>query len=79
MEKCITCEIMVKTGKTYHTSMVWRDRELIYKELCHDLWAKHICKVDYIKRITDRSNYDGTRTIEVLYDNGVKRIYIVEM
>lgn len=79
MEKIVSCEIMVKTGNKYSTSAIWRDSELIYKELSHDLWAKHICKVDYIKRITDRSNYNGTRTIEVLYDNGVKRIYTVEM
>lgn len=59
--------------------MIWRDRELVYKELCHDLWAKHICKATYIKRITDRNNYDGTRTITVLYDNAVKRVYTVAL
>lgn len=79
MEKCISCEILVKTGNKYSTSAIWRDSELVYKELCHDIWAKHIAKAAYIKRITDRSNYNGTRTIEVLYDNSVKRIYTVEM
>lgn len=79
MEKCISCEILVKAGNKYSTSAIWHDSELVYKELCHDIWAKHIAKATYIKRITDRNNYNGTRTIEVLYDNGVKRIYTVEM
>ena len=79
MEKCISCEIMVKAGNKYSTSSIWRDSELVYKELAHDMWAKHICKASYIKRISDKSNYDGTREITVLYDNGVKRIYTVAM
>lgn len=79
MEKTVCCEIMVKTGKTYTTSAIWRDSELVYKELSHDLWAKHIAKAAYIKRISDRNNYDGTRTITVTYDNSVKRIYTVIM
>lgn len=77
MEKAVSCEIMVKVDGKYSTSAIWRDSELVYKELTHDLWAKHIAHAAYIRRITDRSNYDGTRHIEVLYDNGVKRIYTV--
>ena len=79
MEKTVSCEIMVKTGNKYNTSAIWRDSELVYKELAHDMWAKHIAKAAYIKRISDKSNYDGTREITVLYDNGVKRIYTVIM
>lgn len=79
MEKAVSCEIMVKTGKEYKTTAIWRDGETVYKELSHDLWAKHIAKATYIKRITDRNNYDGTREIVVYYDNGVKRIYTVAM
>lgn len=77
MEKIVSCEIMVKTGNKYNTSAVWHDAELIYKELSHDLLAKYVYKAQYIKRIKDRNNYDGTRTVEVLYDNGVKRVYTV--
>lgn len=79
MEKTVCCEIMVKAGNKYNTSAIWRDSDLVYKELCHDMWAKHIAKAAYIKRISDKSNYDGTREITVLYDNGVKRIYTVIM
>ena len=71
------CEIMVKAGKGYKTNAVWHDYELCTKELCHDLWAKYISKCLYIKRIIDHNNYDGTRTVTVIYDNGVKRIYTV--
>lgn len=77
MEKTVSCEILVKVNGKYSTSAIWREQELVYRELSHDLWAKHIAKATYIKRITDKSNYDGTREITVLYDNGVKRIYTV--
>lgn len=77
MEKNVSCEILVKVNGKYSTSAIWRDENLVYKELSHDLWAKHVAKVTYIKRITDRNNYNGTREITVLYDNGVKRIYTV--
>lgn len=50
----------------------------IYKSLASDLLAKKVHKCTYINRICDRSNYDGTRTITVYYDNGTKSVYIVE-
>lgn len=50
----------------------------IYTSLASDLLAKKVHKCTYITRITDRSNYDGTRTIVVYYDNGTKSVYIVK-
>ena len=79
MEKSVSCEILVKINGKYSTASIWRDAETVYKELSHDMLAKYIAKATYIKRITDKSNYNGTREIVVLYDNGVKRIYTVAM
>ena len=50
----------------------------VHERLMHDLIAKKLHGCTYITRITDRSNYDGTRTIEVYYDNCTKCVYIVE-
>ena len=79
MEKSVSCEIMVKVNGKYSTSAIWRDAETVYKELSNDMWAKYIAKATYIKRITDKSNYNVTREITVLYDNGVKRVYTVAL
>ncbi len=52
--------------------------EQVYKWLMHDLIAKKLHQAKYITRIKDRTNYDGTRTVEVHYTEGVKNIFIVE-
>ena len=50
----------------------------VHEKLMLDLIAKKLHKCTYITRITDRCNYDGTRTIEVYYDNKTKCAYVVE-
>ena len=53
-------------------------REEIYHSLMHDMIAKKLHQCTYIKSIKDRSNYDGTRTITVTYDNSVRRVYVIK-
>ena len=70
---------MVKTqdGKweiRFHTT----DAEYIYKDLAKSLIAKKINRCTYIRSIKRIPNYDGTQTIVVTHDNGVKAVYTVE-
>ena len=81
--KGISLEILVKRAgqKAYETVAIWRDPERVTETLAHDLWARYICRAPYIKRTSDRNNYDGTRTIEMLCEDGgtyMKRVYIVK-
>lgn len=67
----------VKDGKNYRTTYEETDEKEIYKNLSLDLINKKINQCRYIKSISRKSNYDGTQTITVNYDNNVRNIYIV--
>lgn len=54
------------------------DAARIHEHLMHDLIAKKLHACRYITGIKDRTNYDGTRTITVTYDNGVRAVYTIE-
>ena len=76
--KGISRTVERKTGRAWSATYTTTDATTIYKDLAHDLQAKYIHRASYVKRITDRCNYDGTRTITVTYDNDTRSIYIVE-
>jgi len=59
--------------KKFYTEDVFE----VYKDLSNDLIHKKLHNCSYITRITDESNYDGTRTITAYYTDGVKGVYIV--
>lgn len=50
----------------------------IYYSLSQDLINKKVCNCSYITKIVRYSNYDGTQTIKVYYDNNVMRVYVVD-
>lgn len=77
MEKEVRRIIEQKEGKTWKQTSIVTNPERIYTALAHDLQARYIWKAPYITRIQDRSNYDGTRTVTVNYDNDCRSIYIV--
>ena len=72
-----------KDGKgwkaTYTEESPARARECLMR----DLYNHFINKVQYIKRITDKCNYDGTRTITVYCQHEnistFKYVYIVHL
>lgn len=68
----------VKEGRTYKQTYKETDPAEVNKALMHDLINKKLHGCKYITSIKDRCNYDGTRTITVYYDNGVKNEYTVE-
>ena len=49
----------------------------VWEWLAKDLIAKKLHKCKYITRISDRNNYDGTRTVTVYYTGDTRRIYII--
>ena len=75
MEKCV---VTVKDGKTILARNEITASAAIHERLNHDLIAKYLHKVPYIKSITDRNNFNGTRHIAVTYDNGVKADYTIK-
>lgn len=68
----------VKDGKAWRETFRQTDPAKVNEDLMRDLIAKKLHKAAYIKTITDRPNYDGTRTIIVTYDNQCRSIYTVK-
>jgi len=67
-----------KKNGVYTEVRVIEDVEKIYRDLARMLVHKKLHSCKWIKRITDRTNYDGTRTIDIYEDNGIRRRFIVE-
>lgn len=74
-EKAITQK---KDGKQWITTYETEHAETIHNNLMHELIAKYLHHAGYIRRITDKTNYDGTREITVYYDNNYKTVYTVK-
>lgn len=58
-----------KLGRKWVNTYETTNEADIYDRLAHELIAKKLHACTYISRITDRNNYDGTRTIVVTYSN----------
>ena len=69
--------IEVKNGNKWDITSEIYDPKEVYESLAQDLINKKICACRWITSIKRISNYDGTQTIKVFYDNGVKSTYIV--
>ena len=67
-----------KTGRTWETTYETHDSKVIYKQLATDLIYNKLCKTPYIKRIRDKNNCNGSRTIIVMYDNDVRSTFIIQ-
>lgn len=67
--------IEVKEGNKWIVSNTIYNVGEIYETLARELLAKKVQMCKWITKITDRTNYDGTRKIVVTYDNGVRSIY----
>lgn len=66
-----------KVGNKWETTHIMTDQFEIYRALSNDLIAKKLNGCSYIRSIKRTPNYDGTQTIVVLYNNGVKATYTV--
>ena len=75
-----TMTIEVKRGNKYQESCQYTEvlnRDYIHERLANDLLHHYVHKARYITRISDRSNYDGTRTVTVNYDNDTRAVYVI--
>ena len=72
------CMVEVKDGRSWVETYRTENPENIQRRLCHDLIAGKLHHAGYVKRITDKTNYDGTRTIRVLYDNDARATYRIK-
>ena len=77
MEKKITFTFYAPDGDHMTVAYETTDEKQVYTRLASELTAHYIHKAAYIRRIVDRSNYDGTRTTTVYYENARKGVYIV--
>lgn len=70
--------IEIKNGKKYEVDTIITDVAAVYESLARDLVAKKLQACNWITSIKDRTNYDGTRTITVTYNNGCRALYTVK-
>lgn len=77
MTNTISFKVLVKRGNKWYCDMVKTDVLTVYKALAEDLTNKYVMKCTYITRVVQRPNYDGTRSITVYFDNGVKHEFTV--
>lgn len=78
MKREISMTNLVKEGRTWKESYINNNPADVYESLAHALIAKKLHACSYIKSIKRTNNYDGTQTVTVNYDNGVKTVYIVD-
>ena len=70
--------VEIKNNKKWEICRVITDKTEIYESLSKVLIAKKLHGCSYVKRIEDKCNYDGTRTIKITFDDDVRRIYVIE-
>lgn len=66
-----------KIGKAWNETYSTTDALEVYRAFSVDMRYKFLHKSAYIRRTTDKNNYDGTRTIVFYYDNDCKSVYII--
>lgn len=60
----------VKEGRGWRETYRTEDRAEVYEALANDLLYLKVFKSPVYKRMTQRNNYDGTRTVIIYQDNG---------
>lgn len=77
MNREISMTNYTKNGRNWEESYRNTNPADVYESLSLALINKKIHACTFIKSIKRTPNYDGTQTITVMYDNGVKTVYIV--
>lgn len=67
----------IKEGRSWRETYRTEDPAEIYKSLSHELMSSKVFHASYYKRMEQRNNYDGTRTVTFYQDNG-KSVYTIE-
>ena len=67
----------VKEGRNWRETYRTEDAAKVYEDLACELLNLKVFKSPVYKRMTQHSNYDGTRTIVIYQDNG-RSVYVVK-
>ena len=59
-----------KNGKQWEETYRTEDRAKVYEDLANELLNLKVFKSPVYKRMTQHSNYDGTRTIIIYQEHG---------
>ena len=78
MNKMKIIKMIVEVDKKETITTRDDDLELIESDFNDLMYHKYIFKSKWVKRVTERSNYDETRTIKFTLDNGCKYTFIVK-
>lgn len=73
----ISKTILTKKGSKWIETYKTTDESEVYKDLAWSLLAKKFHKCTYITSIKEHTNYNGTRTATVYYDNGTKAVFVI--
>ena len=60
----------VKEGKNWKETYRTENRAEVYEALANDLLYLKVFKSPIYKKLVQRNNYDGTRTVIIYQDNG---------
>lgn len=67
----------VKEGKAWRETYRTEDRAKVYEDLANELMNLKVFKSPVYKSVTQRPNYDGTRTV-IIYQEGGRSVYVIE-
>ena len=75
-EKQIYRTFEKKNGRNYEETYRTEDRAKVYEDLANELLSLKVFKSPVYKKLTQRNNYDGTRTI-IIYQQWGRSVYRV--
>lgn len=70
MKRNIYRTFEVKDEKNWKETYRTEDKAKVYEDLANELMNLKVFKSPVYKRLTQRNNYDGTRTVIIYQDNG---------
>ena len=66
-----------KIGRKWVAVGTRTEKERVLEQLTSVLRARHFNGAAWVKRLTQRNNYDGTYDITAIYDNGYKSVFTI--
>ena len=75
--KNISRAFEVKDGRNWRETYRTEDPLMVYESLANELMYLKVFKSPAYKRMTQHSNYDGTRTI-IIYQDAGRSVYTVK-
>lgn len=75
--RTISRSFEVKEGRTWREIYRTEDPAMVYEGLASELMNLKVFKSQSYKRMTQHSNYDGTRTV-IIYQDAGRSVYIVK-